>query len=376
MSHFTVTVRITKKRLGAHGGDLDAALAEMMAPYDEDSDDPRFLEFNDQEDELRQEYENDSDEWVDLGPVNDVAQTGEIGATDDRVVSGTECIYRGRRLVRSWHEMFRVPGQFGIGGGSHHVPEHLQEIEIPYRDLYSTFEDFVANYHDHKARDTKTGRYGYWCNPNKKWDWYTIGGRWRGYFPVKPGISKVVGRPGAFGNEDAGGSDVVRLDQIDLDAAQRTETERFEEFKTAFRQLIDGKRDWPAFEGPRSRALDIGILRVEQDPSAVLRDGEVQVGSEWGEQHPRIRGTNRARWRDIALNLTDAEFERYRVAFNPLKSYAALDDQGWYEPGKMGWWGCAGHTPDTYLAYAEAFMQRVIKSAAPDDTLVLVDCHI
>ena len=35
-------------------------------------------------------------------------------------------------------------------------------------------------------RDPKTGRYGYWRNPNAKWDWYSTGGRWAGHFLIKP----------------------------------------------------------------------------------------------------------------------------------------------------------------------------------------------
>lgn len=30
--------------------------------------------------------------------------------------------------------------------------------------------------------DMATGERGYWYNPNAKWDWYEIGGRWSGYF--------------------------------------------------------------------------------------------------------------------------------------------------------------------------------------------------
>ena len=37
--------------------------------------------------------------------------------------------------------------------------------------------------------------YGYYHNPNAKWDWYEIGGRWTGYFELKEGKSGVVGRP-------------------------------------------------------------------------------------------------------------------------------------------------------------------------------------
>lgn len=51
MSHFTVMLKITPERLARHDGDLDATIAEMMAPYCEQTEDPRFLKFKDTEDE-------------------------------------------------------------------------------------------------------------------------------------------------------------------------------------------------------------------------------------------------------------------------------------------------------------------------------------
>ena len=33
-------------------------------------------------------------------------------------------------------------------------------------------------------------------NPKSRWDWYVIGGRWTGYFPLKNGTKGIIGRPG------------------------------------------------------------------------------------------------------------------------------------------------------------------------------------
>lgn len=38
---------------------------------------------------------------------------------------------------------------------------------------------------DHE-RDPETGGYGYWRNPNTKWDWWSIGGRWHGMLQHRP----------------------------------------------------------------------------------------------------------------------------------------------------------------------------------------------
>jgi len=33
-------------------------------------------------------------------------------------------------------------------------------------------------------------------NPDRRWDWYEVGGRWTGFFRLKPGRSGMVGRAG------------------------------------------------------------------------------------------------------------------------------------------------------------------------------------
>lgn len=353
MSHFTVTVRITGERVARHGGSRDEALKEMLAPYQENNmgDCPRqFLEFVDSEDEYLAEYDTESIEMV-------------------RCPDGV--------LRYRWDEVFRKPGTFGTGGGSHEVPTSpgYEVVQVAHKDRFATFETFVADWHGVKERDPEKGRYGYWDNPNKKWDWWVVGGRWRGHYPVKAGVAPVVGEAGAFDNESRGGSDVVTVDQIDMDAVAAKEREAFDKFKAERLRFIAGDK-FDAFDGPRSRMLDTGLLRIEEDPQAVIPDGEVQVGAPWGERHPHHVGTVRAGWRDVAKVVTDEQLEKYRCVFNPLRTYAALDDDGWHEPGEMGWWGSTSHTPDTYLAFAEAFQESFIRKAGPDDLLVVVDCHI
>lgn len=381
MSHFTVTVRISAERLVKHDGDYDAALTELLAPYQENNmnDCPKqFMEFSDVEDEYLEEYNNGTDEWIDLGPVNDVSKTGEVVHADAEI-SNTERIWNGRRLVRGWHAMFRKEGVFGIGSNTHDVPPDRAKIQIPYSKLHASFEEFVASYHGVKERDSEKGRYGYWENPNKKWDWWVVGGRWRGFYPVKTGIEKIVGEPGTLDNDSSGGSDVVRLDQIDMDVVATKEREAFDTFKAKRLRYLAGEK-FDVFYGPRSKLLDMGLVRVERDPKAALRPDEVQVGKTWGEENPRIAEEtgegSRANWRDVAKVLTDEQLEKYRCVFNPLRTYAALDERGWYQPGNMGWWASTDHTPDSYMAYAEMFRDAWFPKTEPGDLLVVVDCHI
>ncbi|AQS86669.1 hypothetical protein AA101099_2488 [Neoasaia chiangmaiensis NBRC 101099] len=67
---------------------------------------------------------------------------------------------------------------------------------VPFRERFRTFDLFVREFFGY-VRNHDTGRYGYFHNPDAKWDWYEIGGRWSGrlmirqeaadgYQPVRP----------------------------------------------------------------------------------------------------------------------------------------------------------------------------------------------
>lgn len=58
-----------------------------------------------------------------------------------------------------------------------------EKVSVPFVDLYATFEDFMREYIGYKLNED--GRYIYYSNPNAKWDWYQIGGRWDGVLLAK-----------------------------------------------------------------------------------------------------------------------------------------------------------------------------------------------
>lgn len=53
----------------------------------------------------------------------------------------------------------------------------------------NNLDKFASEFHEYEKHENM---YGYWKNPNSKWDWYQIGGRWRGFFPVKKNIFNLA----------------------------------------------------------------------------------------------------------------------------------------------------------------------------------------
>lgn len=145
MSHFSVFVltqlcaddpNISEER-------WQEVAANKLRPFQENNmeDCPKeFLQFFDKENEYLQKYENESVEMVVVGD----------------------------KLLYPHDDQF----------GALEAPEHLERRQVAHKKYYATFEKFCKDWYGAESRDPEKGRYGYWENPNAKWDWWQIGGRW------------------------------------------------------------------------------------------------------------------------------------------------------------------------------------------------------
>jgi hypothetical protein len=346
MSHFAVLARLTEKRLAAHPlakalkkkhtqaslakakfALVEAVLAEMLAPYNENSEDERFIAFNDQEDAVTKKFNENKLDRVKL---------------DDGTLAS--------------------PYAEGMRG--------RPTIEVPIKELYKTVEEFADGYHGYK-RDPRTKRIGYWRCKEPKWDWYLIGGRWTGFFPVKPGTPLIVGKPGVMtAPAEDGHADVCHAQDIDLDGCFVKQVEDAKGFWLQWQEFLGGKK-FGGFEGPRERALNMGLLDVVQGPHVPAVDERCVPWKDMPHVDP-----DRASWNDVAKIMTEEHFMNTFIDyFDPLRTYAALDDSGWHEPGKMGWFGMDSATADSKVSWAKAFREKFINPAQPQDILVCVDCH-
>jgi hypothetical protein len=50
---------------------------------------------------------------------------------------------------------------------------------VPFKEP-TDFEEYAREWHGRTERMIPN-RFGYWQNPNAKWDWYEVGGRWAGF---------------------------------------------------------------------------------------------------------------------------------------------------------------------------------------------------
>jgi hypothetical protein len=218
------------------------------------------------------------------------------------------------------------------------------------------------------AKDEETGKYGYWENPNAKWDWYQLGGRWAGFFRLKPGAKGENGRAGLFGKEaEPGHADAVKKCDIDFEwmraDAESGAGDKYDEIISIVGESINEMHSWDKvrdvmFPGDRDLARD--FYNSQLAPTKL---------KEWNS-------VNSFKFSFIDLEDFQSTREDYvkRVGDAAFSSFAVIKDGVWYQKGEMGWWGMASNTKE------QGDWNKEISNLLvdlPDDTLISIyDCHI
>jgi len=205
-------------------------------------------------------------------------------------------------------------------------------------------------------------------NPLSKWDWWVVGGRWRGSLPLTAEAQLagegLLGRPGTAMSADdkmfAEGVDVARLGDIDfhmlrVNAAARATTD----FDTA--DAARAGRDIPGFpaeDADRDAWQVWWNLPVIADIKRAYEDGLFMSPY------------------DLVEMLADRDRHISRAVAGAIPGFATLvPGEGWLEPGKMGWFGMSSDNGESRDEYHEK-VNKILDSM-PDQTLVwIVDCHI
>lgn len=107
-------------------------------------------------------------------------------------------------------------------GVRRYIKERLSQLPRTDQPKFARLSDaaFMKRYGGFTANEN--GDYGYFTNPDSKWDWYRMGGRWRGYFKLKKGKTGIVGEEAGLDKSDSriwpNGVDQARKCDIDFDA--------------------------------------------------------------------------------------------------------------------------------------------------------------
>jgi hypothetical protein len=196
-------------------------------------------------------------------------------------------------------------------------PKHIEYLEKEFPKRLVWTDEQILEYEYSKYNEEEIGFDGEiysTYNPNSKWDWYAIGGRWSGYITTKQG--KQV--------------DYCYVKDIDL-------TPNKEEYQAA-------KRIWE--------------LVVEEQP---LKENETKPFNFYSKEY--------------FLDLYKTK-ENYATLQSCFSTYALLVDGEWIEPGKMGWFAMSSETAESKEKYINRFNEILNDPKYRNYVFVVVDCHI
>lgn len=240
----------------------------------------------------------------------------------------------------------------------HYVPEGFTEQEVPTSTV-QTFAQFIESYYDYSCASLdnldleEEHKYGYYLvqndavtvidrtNPNAKWDWYQLGGRWDGL---------LISTSGESVNQ------AIKSD-VDFDAMYAIESQRAGELWDQVHAVVAG-RQIPNWKEIQERHKNIDDARKEWHDHPVNTD--MHLANMWVSN----------------IEHFDCPRETYchNQAMQCMRCFAVIKDGIWYEKGEMGWWGITTNEKDQ-TKWNEEF--DALLKGLPDDTLLSVyDCHI
>jgi hypothetical protein len=237
--------------------------------------------------------------------------------------------------------------------------ENAGGISTRFNMMYQTFEVFCKCWHEEEPYENS--RYGYMHNPQAKWDWYQVGGRWSGYFKAKPGTQGHLGEISQGNPPEAGWFDVMRKGDIDFNAmileAQVEANKKYDLYEAAIAGL-EVPKTWQEFHKDFDDIDDARTAYAALPYNKALRDAKLDS---WAGDAVKIFGVGR-----------DAYVKR--AGYNTFVPYAVLKDGEWVAKGEMGWFGMSNESVEQDV-WHERIAEMLL--ALPDDTIITaVDCHI
>lgn len=295
MSHFAVAV-ITK------GKPTEDVLAAMLAPYDENKE---VLHFTSREELIKQKRQE----------ISNFIESNYARYLADKEKYLSECT------------------------NQNHV-KYITE-EFPKMLLWTDEECYQdAIKYTEKENICKDGSVRSTYNPDSKWDWYQIGGRWAGLLTVKKGTPHEIGEKSWTWDE-----------------------------KNPYESTGD------IIECDSARIKDLVFLDKEKDAQRARRFWELHVEGAEPQNDEERDMLKWARYKKEYYIETYKDKETYVRCESAFSTYAAITKDGkWHAKGKMGWFGMS--SDEDVVAWHDGYQKLIFDDAEEDDYITIVDCHI
>ena len=205
--------------------------------------------------------------------------------------------------------------------------DHTQSTFLKYYEMAGISQDKAVD--DYFGYDKKDGKYVSYTNPNAQWDWWIVGGRWKGLLKAKEGADAKFGETGLMGSSYSN----------------------------------------TGVDGCKACELDMDSMRIE---------AMEHRKSQWLKFHAEPEKSNDKMFRQYICGLPPAEecdsLEALLARPWHFSTYALVMDGKWYQKGEMGWWGMSSNEKDQGDWDAE--FTALLQSLGDNKYITIVDCHI
>lgn len=282
------------------------------------------------------------------------------------------------------------------------VPEGFERTEVPRSHFYESIEKFAEDYHGYNI--IENGRIGHYTNPNRKWDWWVIGGRWSGMLRTKPGSVSFKGRPGIMGSQfSSEGCDVCRIGDLDIEGMRQAEIGR------RVQALSDGLTKLHKEEGvDTAEAFALWKAAAAVDNNALFEQWRAERKAQWRDEETKeaeeannklpdfhdwmetkaktdagAKAIVEARKKKVLAYLGDwgagipgdvVDIESWAQKPPAFSTFAVVKAGEWYARGKMGWWATV--TDEKNGDDWQQEFGKLLEALPPETWIAIVDCHI
>lgn len=321
MSHFTVIVELPADTLPAYYEDK---VTELLAPFDEDREVPEYRSY-----------------WEEARPQDHWSFKHVFGSEHMALVHAEPIA----EDDVTWEQF---------------IPAY----NARYRE--DNDDESLVEYDPIKDRAFQMSTY----NPDSKWDWWTIGGRWRGYFTAvekmsSDDVERILLSEKRWMNEGrelkqrACDGGPIRL--LDLEA-----------------QRLSAEREAIAYADKYDAAI-VGTPEPMSWEDVMAVHDSIDEARAFYRDQPRVVATRKLGG-FLGSPIDDFKWGRElyirRAVASAVPAYAYLTQDGnWLSRGDMGWFGMSSDTVESRETY-DLQVNSHIASVDPNTVLVLVDCHI
>lgn len=247
-----------------------------------------------------------------------------------------------------------------------YLKKNWDEMPQEEKDGYdNSFDNFAEDegYEKHPDGD----KYGCYSNPNTKWDWYELGGRWTGFLKLKENSSGTTGRPGLMTlSAGKGFADQALKKDIDFIGMRNDAGEEAGKLWDKVTKILGDVERPHSWEHVREVMFPGDIASAREFYHSQQANKKIE---EWNKKHKHsLFGID-----PLDFMISREEYCK-KAGDSSISTFAVLKDGVWYEKGEMGWFGMVSDEKEqSDWNIQVAGMIELLD----DETLISIyDCHI